>query len=264
MAPVAPVADEAPFSTDNAAAAFRHFLPVAQALPAEDVPVRGGDVTVARANVERGVEAIRPHLERVPQILPLVSVNDLLELPALALALVHADGRVPAAASAREIDAALGKVGPLREMTLSYLEVAAQLGIVPAQRVRAIRSGKGKLDVARDCVDIAGLFEEAQADLAGKHPFTEAQIAELATTGTWLVQHITPRGTAKGPATRDAAALIRDRFWKLLEDRHDDLRTVGVALFGIKGVDEQVPPLLSRSSAPRTQAAAETQDTAQG
>lgn len=44
-------------------------------------------------------------------------------------------------------------------------------------------------------------------------------------------------------------ALMRDRFWKLLDERHDKLRTAGVAIWGIKGVDEHVPPLQSRSVA---------------
>src|SRR5262249_10628988 len=112
-----------------------------------------------------------------------------------------------------------------------------------------IRAGKGKLDNARDCVDIAGVFDEYASALAGKHPFTKEQLAELATTGTWLVRSISPKGAVKEPAQRDPAAAIRDRFWRALEDGHDDLRTVGVALFGIKNVDAYVPPLFSRSLA---------------
>lgn len=237
-----------PFTTFDAAEAFRHFLPHAEALPADAVPVRGGDAAIARKNVERGVEAIRPRIAEIPDILPKIALNALLELPALALGLVHADGRVGSTASGREIEAAIARVSPLRDASLRYLEVAADLGLVPAKRVRAVRAGKGKLDNARDCVDIAGIFDEFKGALEGKHPFTNDQFNELATTGTWLVERITPRGTPKTPAMRDPAALVRDRFWKLLEDGHNDLRTAGVALFGIKNVDDYVPPLLSRTS----------------
>jgi hypothetical protein len=249
-----------PFTTSDMAEAYRHFLPLAQRLPAEDVPARGGDVMLARSNIERGVDAIRPHTDRIPKLLPAIDFNALIELPAVALALIHADGRVPEEFSAGEIDAAFSRVSGLRELTLKYLEVAAGLGLLPEGRVRAIRTGKGKLDNARDCVAIAGVFHEFESALEGKHPFGEEQLKELSTTGTWLVQAITPTGGAKAPAARSEHAVIRDRFWKLLDDRHNDLRTVGVALFGIKHVDEHVPPLLSRvaTAAPKASAPATT------
>ncbi len=246
-----------PYTTDNAASAYAHFLPVAEALPAGDLPMRSGDVSVAFTNIRRGVDAILPHVAKLPKLLPTIAVHELLELPALALALLHADGRITKATSTREIDAALSRVGPLRDLTLTYLEIVAELGLVAKDRVRAIRTGKGKLDNARDCTDIAGLFREVAPTLAGKHPFTEEQLDELAKTGTWLVQTLKPTSTTRAKPTRPAAALVRDRFWKLVEDRHDQLRTVGVALFGIRNVDEHVPPLLSRTSTPRSTPAAE-------
>jgi hypothetical protein len=235
-----------PFTTLDMAEAYRHFLPLAERLPAEEIPVRRGDVTLARSNIDRGVEAIRPHVERISRILPEIQVHTLLELPALALVLIHADGRVPHEASAGEIETAFSRVSGLRELTLKYLEVAAPLGFVPEGRVRAIRAGRGKLDNARDCVAIAGVFHEFAEALSGKHPFSDEQLKELATTGTWLVQAITPTGGARAPAVRAEAAVLRDRFWRLVDERHDALRTVGVALFGIRNVEDHVPPLLSR------------------
>jgi len=237
-----------PFVTDDASKAFTHFLPLAEALPTDDVIIRGADVDIALVNIQRGVDAISSHVDTIRKQLPAIAVHELLELPALGLALVHADGRVGNAASTREIDAAFSRVGPLRELTLSFLEIAADLGLVQKDRVRAIRSGKGKIDVARDCIDIAGVFQEAETKLAGKHPFTTAQLDDLAKTGTWLVQTLKPGNTKKTKPARSAEADIRDRFWKLVEDRHDTLRTVGVTLFGIKRVDEYVPPLFSRVS----------------
>ncbi|MDI1434664.1 hypothetical protein [Polyangium sorediatum] len=244
-------APKTPFTTDDAAAAYTHFLSLAEALPAEDVLMRSGDVSIALTNVRRGVDAIRPHVAQIPKLLPKVAVHELLELPALALALLHADGRITKATSTREIDAALSRVGPLRDLTLTYLEIVAELGLIAKDRVRAIRTGKGKLDNARDCIDIAGLFREVAPTLAGKHPFSDEQLDELAKTGTWLVQTLKPASTTRAKRTRPAAAMVRDRFWKLVEDRHDQLRTVGVALFGIRNVDEHVPPLLSRVSTPK-------------
>ncbi len=55
----------------------------------------------------------------------------------------------------------------------------------------------------------------------------------------------------KSPAERDPAAALRDRFWKALEEGYDELRTAGVALWGIKSVDAYVPPLFSRDRSPK-------------
>jgi hypothetical protein len=238
-----------PFTTSDMAAAYQHFLPLIQQMPDEDVSNRRGNVLLARHNIERGIKSIQPHLATIPGQLPRISLPAILELPALALGLVHADDRVPHTASTGEIDEAYSRVGPLRKLTLQYLEVAAELGLVPKTRVSGIRAGKGKLDNSRDCVSIASIFREFEQALNNKHPFAPEVIEELATTGTWLVQALTPTGGVKAPVVRDSAALIRDRFWIMVEQRHDDLRTVGVALFGIKQVDEHVPPLLSRTAA---------------
>ncbi|MFT3772078.1 MAG: hypothetical protein QM820_42270 [Minicystis sp.] len=247
---------DAPFTSTDGAAAYRHFLPVVRKIPDDEIIPRGGDAAVARHNVEVGVEAIRPHLAKLKKLLPATSTKALLELPALALALVHADGRVSPSASGGDVDATLGRVTTLRELALTYLEVAAGLDLVPAPRVRAIRAGRGKLDKARDCVDIAGLFHEYQGALAGKHPFSAEQLKELAETGTWLVKNIAPKNVRRATPARDPAAVIRDRFWKALDDGHDQLRTAGVALFGIKNVDANVPPLLTRQGAAKSAAPA--------
>jgi len=237
------------FTTDDMGEAFRHFLPMVEKYPEDEVPIRNADVQIARHNIDRGVGAVRPRIGEVSELLPKVSIQALLELPALGLGLMFADGRV-SKATAGEIDAALGRVSELRELSLSYLEIAGALDLIPLKRAQAIRAGKGKLDNARDCVDIVGVFEEFKGALTNKHPFTGEQLSELSTTGTWLVRNIAPKGAVKEPIGRDPAAALRDRFWKAVEERYDELRLVGVALFGIKNVDAYVPPLFSRIPAP--------------
>jgi hypothetical protein len=98
-----------PFVTDDAGKAFTHFLPLAEALPNDDVIVRGADVNVALVNIRHGVDAIKSHTDTIRKQLPAIAVYELLELPALGLALMHADGRVGNSASTREIDAAFSR-----------------------------------------------------------------------------------------------------------------------------------------------------------
>ena len=239
------------FCTTDSALAFAHFRREAEAV---EVPADYSfrqDVAVARYNVSRAMAVMSDRLPDVARALPSADVVALAELPTLALAVVHAQDRVPAyAPSTREIDGALSVVRPLRALTLSYLEVAAALDLVPVGRVRAIREGSGKLDEARDCVAIVALFDEHRAALAKKHPFTPAQIKTLAEKGAWLVQTITPGNASPITAPRRSPeSMERDRVVRLLEERYDQLRTAAVVCFGLRDIDAKVPPLWSSTRA---------------
>ena len=238
----------APFTTSDGHAAFEHFVPVVSAFAAADVPVaRGKDPSLAQHNVGVGCDVMAPHLDAVASKLPGgVTVTELRELPTLMLALVYARGRVGHAPPSG-IEERLAQVSAPRDQTLRYLEVAADRGLVPAGRVEAIRAGTGKLDKARDCVAIAGMFAEYAATLAGKHPFSAAELDLLATHGAWLVAHLKPVG-AKDPFERAPEALLVDRFWKEVERRYDALRLAAAHVFGgLGGVDSHMPMLMTRA-----------------
>jgi hypothetical protein len=79
--------------------------------------------------------------------------------------------------------------------------------------------------------------------------------------GHWVSTHVTPAGArARKPAEVGVSADLRDRLWTLLRTRHVELRKVGIELFGEDGVNERVPPLLSRvRSAPRKEREEDTE-----
>jgi hypothetical protein len=236
-----------PFKTSDANEALRHFLPLVQAeVPADRAEVCRVGVEIVRTNVERGVEAIVPHLDRIRKKLPLCPIHQVLELPALALGFIAAAGRVIPPASEREIEVRMEKFRPMRELTLKQLEIHGELKLVPRQRVAAIRSGKGPLDSARDGVDIAGIFHEFEGMLAQKHPFSPEYLAEMAAHANWLLVQLKPKGAQGKPSERSPEALVRDQFWTVITRRYDDLREAGVAAFGLRQLDDHVPPLGAR------------------
>ena len=241
-------------STTDPRLAFEHFRPLAQALPEAEVEVCRADVPLVRINASRGVDAISPRLEELGVKRPDLRLGELLEIKPLALALVYAADRVPITGSPGEIAERLARLGPVREMTLLQLEIFGALGLVPVDRVRAIRSGTGKLDTARDAVAIAGMYVEFASVVTGKHPFTEEHFDILVQDGNWLVQELRPGGALRVRVERSEEALLRDRLWTLLLRRHDALREAAVALFGLRRLDEAVPPLQARQAAPRTPA----------
>lgn len=239
------------FTTSDANEAYRHFLPRVQAeVPADRAEICRLSIELVRANVDRGVRAILPQLDRVREKLPLCPIDDVLELPSLALGLVAAAGRIATAASEREIEARLEKFRPMRDLTLRQLEIFADLKLVPRQRVAAIRRGSGPVDSARDGVDIAGMFHELADTLDGKHPFSPDYLAVMAEHASWLLVQLRPRGAQQKPSERSPEAVVRDQFWTVINQRYDHLREAGVAVFGLRQLDAHVPPIGARTPPP--------------
>jgi hypothetical protein len=109
-------------------------------------------------------------------------------------------------------------------------------------------TGTGPYDIARDLVDLVGLYREHAAGLRNKIPFTDAWFAEAEAVGTWLMANITPTGAPKVSAdAADAAALLRDQLWAMLLERDVKLRVVAAVLFEAKAATI-VPPLQSRAA----------------
>lgn len=231
------------FVTDDPKRAYDHFAKVVLARGGE-IPVANGSAAVVRHNVQRGFNAIASHLSEIPQLVPGVSINRLMELPTLALALAHAEGRIPATTK-NDVEAALARVTEPRELTLSFLEIAAKLALVDAQRVRDIRAGSGKLDKARDCVDIAGMFDEHASALKGRHPFPPGYVDDMRATGAFLVETLTPGGAVRDRTKRSAESDVRDRLFQAVRTGYDDLEKVAVQLWGLRGAIEKVPAMLA-------------------
>jgi hypothetical protein len=229
--------------------AYDHFSSRAVAIAAKDVPVARGSAAIARTNVDKAVKAISAHFADLRRIAPTLDITRISELPALVRAFDYAEKLVPRDTSDGSIDAALAAVGPVRQAALSFFEAAAFCGLVDAGRVRKLREGRGKLDVASDAVGIAGLFDEAGGALAGKHPFTDEHLTTLRERGGWLVDRLKPSGAVRDPKDRSPAALVKDRFAKLVEDDFAELLKAAVAVWGVDGYRAHVPALYSRARA---------------
>lgn len=234
----------APFFTEDAAAAYKHFLPRVATIPAAHVEVCRAEPAIVRTNIRSSVDAILPYLPQIKEELPKLPLKDVLELPALALGLVFAAARVPRPTTPRETEARLARLKKLRSLMLDQLEIFAAMGLVSGEIVTAIRRGNTPLDMARDGVVIASLFQERAEVISGKHPFTIGHLSEITDHGRWLIRHL-----GRDEATRDSAAVIRDRFWTALIEGYPALRKVGIYLFGEDGVDARMPTLVARTAA---------------
>lgn len=250
-----------PFLSEDSHACFNHFSKLVADTPADRAERLNADPDIVRVNLGRGVDAVRPHLDQVAKELPLLDPNEFLELPSLSLALGFAVDRIFTPASPQEIRARQVTLRPVRSQTLRYLEVAAELGLVPADRVQNIRANTGPLDEARDGVAIAALFSEFADSLADKHPFTAEALERLAADGNWLIIQLQPSGATAEKTERSPDGVLRDQLWTDLLRRYDLLYQAGVAIWGRRKVDEHIPSLHSRASTTASKAAPATPPT---
>jgi hypothetical protein len=223
----------------------------ANLLPKEQVVPLKLDVNVVFANVQQGVLSVQPFLTRLRSELPKLPLEDLTQLPELSEALLYAHSeavRHSQPAKRAEMEASLTELQSLREKLLLQAEVFALVGLIPEARVAQIRAGKGLFDAAQDGVALADLYGAYRSQIAGKHPFTEAQVARTAELGHALMKLVTPDGARTTVAVAAVKAQDeRDRIFSLLLLRHGELRKAGFYLFG-EAVDEKVPTLGARQS----------------
>ncbi|MBL9043028.1 MAG: hypothetical protein JNM83_15565 [Myxococcales bacterium] len=230
---------------------YEAFVAAALALPQEKVLPLRLDVNLIFANVQQGVQSVQPFLDRLAAELPKLPTAELAKLQTLAEALLYAHAeaaRLTQPAKRAEIDAKLTELLRLREKLLLQAEVFALEGIIPESLVAQIRAGKGLFDAAQDGVALADLYGAYRSQIAGKHPFTDAQVARTAELGHALMKLVTPDGARTTVAVAAQKAQDeRDRIFSLLLLRHGELRKAGFYLFG-EAVDEKVPTLGARQS----------------
>lgn len=244
-----------PFLSEDSEACFKHFSALVAATPADALDAYNADPEIVRVNVVRAVDAIRDHLAQIAKALPLVNVAELLELPSLSLALGFSADKVFTPASRQEIRAHQATLRPARSLALRYLEIAGELGIVPADQVQNIRTGKGSLDEARDGVALVSMFNTFAKALAGKHPFTTEMLTKLAEDGNWLIKALLPAGAKPGKAGANPDVVVRDQLWTEVLRRYDVLYQAGMVIWGRRKVDAHLPALQTRLTAPRAEPA---------
>jgi hypothetical protein len=231
------------FSAASPELCFAHFLPLAQQVPAEGLEAFRLDVELVRKNLERGVAAVHAELSALRKKLPGCNVAELLELSALGLALVHAGSRVSRPATTPEVEKRLAQMRPMREAALRQLEVFALIDLIPAHVPAAIRKGTGALDAAQDALAIPAVFQDNEELIGHRHPFTSAMLKKLGEDGDWLMERLAPLEEAREQAERSPEAVVQNQLWSLITQRHERLRQAGAVLFGLRGLDAQVPPL---------------------
>ncbi len=254
----------APFVSEDSESCVKHFSKVVESLPLDQLETLNADPAIVRVNVQRGVDEVRAHLDHVAKALPLLDANRFLELPSLVLALTFVNNRLFTPASPQEIAVRQATLRPSRRLTLAYLEIAAELKLVPSEPVAAIRADNGAIDEANDGIAIAAFFREKSAALAGKHPFPPEMLKKLDEDGHWLAKQLVPSDALRTKGETNPDAILRDRLWTEIVNRFDDLYQAGVAIWGRRGVDKHIPGLRARAVTKAAPVAPEKSGTPEG
>lgn len=227
-------------------AAYRRYLPIAQLLPKNSILPYRMDPVLAYHNAQQGLDAIAPYRAELRKALPLLDHKLVFDLSALCQAVLFAHRQ---AEEKPRSDGELGRLidegSKLRALLLSTADALALSGVVPAQAVAKIRSGKGFIDMAQDCIELSALYRKYPGATTQQKLVRSEQIERAGEVGTVLLGRLKPQGGRKKTATQRQSAEIRDRLATLLWQGHRELRRAGYWLWPDE-LEKHVPPLQTR------------------
>jgi hypothetical protein len=235
---------------------YEKFYPLAVALPRDQVQSLNALPALVLRNLEIGVDAVRTELDRVRTELPAVDVDALLELPAIGGGLAYSSALIVTPVSRQEIAARLARMLPIRREAINAADTLVRRGMLPGDLVKAVKQSVGRIAIALHTVALANLFLEHWEQIHQDQGLTREEIEQLRVDAEYLVRNLTPKGGRK-PRSAPAPVTptqVRDRFYSVIVQRHEQLRRVATYLWGTDA-DAHVPKLTSRlvgSRAPAT------------
>ncbi|MDC0713577.1 hypothetical protein POL68_34245 [Stigmatella sp. ncwal1] len=242
------LADAAELESIASQAAYETFLSAVKAVDPGALEECCADVVLAYHNVVRGVEGVLGSGAVIVGRLPNVNVVELSMLPQLVQGLAFAALQVHRQLQAASFGALYARVQHLRRKLRKAAEALAEANLLTDSDADEVRL-HGHQDVLEDCSGLVALLRRNEARIVGRSPVTASDVAEAEqVTGKLRVMLGQSEEAPDGGAhVLIKAVEMRDRFWTLLNQRHDVLWRCGTWLYG-RGVDERVPPLPVRQA----------------
>lgn len=233
-------------------AAFDVVIGEARAMPKNEVGAFRLDDDLAFRNVTVGVKALKPHealagtVKGVPAGLPA-------RVKMLALALLFACRRVALATGKTPSTVDLAQLRKLRQLMLTSLEAASLADLIDEAVVAKIVAGRGNVDIAQDCIDMAVIFRDNDGALMKSTPVTAAKVDQASRLGHEAREVFAAIGHAGAVPDEEVAKMVddRNRIGALLQAAHKQLLLMGAVAFGVDEVKAQVPSLQSRKGLPK-------------
>jgi hypothetical protein len=139
-------------------------------------------------------------------------------------------------------------LGDVIKMTAFHIESTLLTAMAPRQ-ARARDEGRA-------------VIAEFAGALAGKHPFTDAQLARLADVGAGLLQQMRPGNAPKEERTRGPEATLCDQFAALVTAPFEHLLELATLGLGRAKAEAEMPALHATARAPKAAASDATKEEA--
>jgi hypothetical protein len=231
---------------------YQELLSTAEKLDSREVKPFPRSALALYTNLKTAAAVLLKNTEKLAQEVSQEVIAQIKQAPSLGLAFVFSARRVESlyANAPSGIQEMLDEARPLRRLLLKSADACAEAGIVPIERVQLIYKGRGPIDHAQDCVDLAALFREFEKVLQNKTPVEASQIDRCAVLGSKLLDAL------RSSSSPDAALLstdleealeLRDRFYTLVVQRYDRLWKAAAQILDRKEIEKVFPPLFSQS-----------------
>ncbi|PTL85376.1 hypothetical protein [Vitiosangium sp. GDMCC 1.1324] len=244
--------DDAPeLETISSQMAYDAFLTAAKAIEPGLIEECCADVVLTYHTVMRGVESVVGSGAVLVGKLPNVNVEELSMLPRLAQGLAFAALQVQRELQSASFGMLFERAQLLRRKLRKAADALAEANLLAEADIDEVRL-QAPRELLEDCLALAALLRRNEARIAGRSPVTAPDIREAEQVAEKLRTLLGQQGDASDGGTPSLVKVIemRDRFWTLLNQRHDMLWRCGAWLFG-RAVDERVPPLPIRQSVVR-------------
>lgn len=229
-------------SVDAARVAYQRFIADSETLSAEQIVAFRSDASLVAKNVMKALSSVAPLWDQLQVELPKLNWAQIAALPELVLAVHYAVHQIDRSAP-RVLGQLINRASSLRATFLPLARGLAGKGLLPLADVQRIEAGRGNLDTATDCVDLAALFRAHFETLSGRAPITEDDLLALHQVGTTLVAILTPDRSRKPELPQTVAAVAhRDRVYSLLCAHYDLLRRAA-AYQWLDDAEQYVPQL---------------------
>jgi len=240
-------ADASELESISSQTSYDAFLAAAKALEPGLIEECCADVVLAYHNVTRGVENVLGGGLVIIGKLPDINITELSMLPRLAQGLAFAALQVQREVKNAPFGRLFERAQYLRRKLRKTAEALAEANLLPGPDTDEVRL-QAQREVLEDCLALAALFRRNEAAITGRSPVSASDLREVDQVVQKLRVMLGQQVDAKegGPFILKAIEM-RDRFWTLLNQRHEVLWRCGAWLYG-RAVEERVPPLPVRQA----------------
>jgi len=198
---------EQPLALEPASAAYESLTDELAALEPHETLRVNVDVSRAASRALRAAPLIRALAPEMERHLPTLPRDRVLRIETYALAAWYAHACAWSIKRQSATKGLAAKARPLRDKLLTAADLFATAGFIDAGKVKDIRAGQGRLDMAKDMVALAALLEEAWPRIATTTLVTRGDLRLASKTGGELL-HAIAHGEV---ALREQRALMADR-----------------------------------------------------